>query len=202
VGLITSAALERVTHILRESAGVKTQIIASPAVLQAIVRAAEAMVQALVQGNKLLFFGNGGSAADAQHLTAEFTGRFVAKGRRPLPAMSLTANTSSLTAIANDFAFEDIFARQLQALGQSGDVAIGISTSGRSPNVLKAVTVAKAARVTTIGLTGGDGGPLRSAADIVVVVPSHDTQRIQEAHIVIGHVWCELVEHAYLAQSR
>ena len=181
---------------------VKEQICTTPAVIDAVVRSADAMVRALLAGNKLLFFGNGGSAADAQHLTAEFTGRFLAKGRKPLPAVALTANTSALTAIGNDFAFDQVFEREVQALGRAGDVAIGISTSGNSPNVLKALAAAKAARLVTIGLTGRDGGAMKSSVDIAVVVPSDDTQRIQESHITIGHIWCELVENAYLAHAR
>ena len=192
-------AVAQVQQTLRASAAVKERICNAPEVLAAVVAAAEAMTQALIKGNKLLFFGNGGSAADAQHVTAEFTGRFLAKGRKPLAAVALTANTSSLTAIGNDFSFDDVFAREMQALGQPGDVAIGISTSGRSANVLKAFAAAKAARVITIGLTGRDGGLMKTAADIAVIVPSDDTQRIQESHIAIGHIWCELVENAYLA---
>ena len=200
--LITAQATTQIQQTLRASAAVKERICTTPEVLAAIVRSAEMMTQALVNGKKLLFCGNGGSAADAQHLTAEFTGRFLAKGRRPLPAMALTANTSAITAIGNDFSFDDIFAREVQALAQPGDVVIGISTSGRSPNVLKAIEAAKAARATTVGLTGRDGGALKTLADVAVVIPSDDTQRIQESHIAIGHVWCELIEHAYLAHAR
>ena len=200
--LVKADATERVRQTLRESAAVKDRICRSPEVLAAVVAAAEAMTQALLNGHKLLFFGNGGSAADAQHLTAEFTGRFMAKGRKPLAAVCLTANTSSLTAIGNDFSFDEVFAREVQALGQPGDIAVGISTSGRSANVLKAFAAAKAARVMTIGLTGRDGGLMTSASDIAVIVPSDDTQRIQESHIAIGHAWCELVENAYLAHTR
>ena len=202
MSLVGEDANERVKRRLHESAVVKEQICANLGVLERIVRVAETMTQALLAGNKLLFFGNGGSAADAQHLAAEFTGRFVAKGRQPLAAVALTANTSSLTAIGNDFAFDQVFERELQALGRAGDVAIGISTSGNSPNVLKALAAAKAARLTTVGLTGRDGGAMKMAVDIAVIVPSNDTQRIQESHIAIGHVWCELVENAYLAHAR
>src|SRR3989338_4240869 len=143
VSLVSPQASEQVKRTLRASAAVKEKICASQATVEMIVRAAEAMAQALVNGKKLLFFGNGGSAADAQHLAAEFTGRFLAKGRKPLAAVALTANTSSLTAVGNDFSFDDVFLREVQALGQPGDVAIGISTSGQSANVLKALQVAK-----------------------------------------------------------
>ena len=199
---IPPQADDQVRQTLQASAAVKERIAGSPAVVQSIVAAAEAMVQALLRGHKLLFFGNGGSAADAQHISAELTGRFLAQGRKPLAAMALTANTSSLTAIGNDFSFDDIFAREVQALGQAGDVAIGITTSGRSANVLKALEAARAARLTTVGLAGRDGGLIKSAVDIAVIVPSDDTQRIQESHIAIGHIWCELVENAYLAHAR
>lgn len=197
---MVEAAQALVIKTLRASAAVKEQICGAPGIVERIVAAAEAMTRALLKGHKLLFFGNGGSAADAQHLAAELTGRFITQGRPPLAAVSLTTNSSSLTAIGNDFSFEEVFARELQALGQSGDVAIGISTSGRSANVLRAVDVARKLRMTTVGLTGRDGGQLKDAVEIAVVVPSDDTQRIQESHIAIGHIWCELIEHAYLKQ--
>ena len=202
MGVLEHDAATLIQRTLRDSAAVKQQIVDSPAIIETIVRAADAMARAIFDGKKLLFFGNGGSAADAQHLTAEFTGRFMAQGRKPLAAVALTANTSSLTAIGNDFTFDEVFSREVQALGNPGDVAIGISTSGNSPNVLKALEAAKANRLTTIGLTGRDGGRMKALVDIAVIVPSKDTQRIQESHIAIGHAWCELVEHAYLARAR
>lgn len=160
-----------------------------------IERAAELMTATLRRGRKLLLMGNGGSAADCQHLAAEFTGRFQHE-RRPLAALSLTTDTSALTCIGNDYGFEQVFARQLRGLAQPGDCAIGISTSGHSPNVLRALEAARAMGLTTIGLSGRDGGEMRALCDLCLVVPHADTARIQEAHIFIGHSWCALVEQA------
>ena len=145
-------------------------------------------------GNKLFFFGNGGSAADAQHLAAEFVNRYI-MDRPPLPAIALTTDTSILTSISNDFSFSEVFAKQLKALGKEGDVALGISTSGTSPNIIKAFEVAKEMGMKTIALTGNDGGSLVKIADVSLVVPSSSTPRIQEVHILTGHILCELVEH-------
>jgi len=158
-----------------------------------IVDVANLICRALESGRKLLLFGNGGSAADAQHIAAEFVGRFVHE-RRALAALALTTNTSILTAVANDYGYEQVFARQIQAMGKAGDLAIGISTSGNSGNVCVAATVAKAMGLTTIGLTGCDGGLLASIVDCHLNVPSRNTARIQEVHILIGHILCELVE--------
>lgn len=145
-------------------------------------------------GNKLFFFGNGGSAADAQHLAAEFINRYV-MDRPPLPAIALTTDTSILTSISNDFAFNEVFAKQIRALGQKGDVAIGISTSGTSANIIKAFEVAKEMEIKTVALTGNDGGVLAKMADITLIVSSTSTPRIQETHILVGHILCEMVEH-------
>ena len=145
-------------------------------------------------GNKLFFFGNGGSAADAQHLAAEFVNRYI-MDRPPLPAIALTTDTSILTSVSNDFSFSEVFAKQLKALGREGDVAVGISTSGTSPNIIKAFEVAKEMEMKTIALTGNDGGALTKIADFSLIVPSASTPRIQEVHILIGHILCELVEH-------
>ena len=145
-------------------------------------------------GNKLFFFGNGGSAADAQHLAAEFVNRYV-MDRPPLPAIALTTDASVLTSVSNDFAFNEIFAKQIRALGKERDVAIGITTSGNSPNVVKAFEVAKEMGIKTIALTGNDGGIIGKMADFPLIVPSTSTPRIQEAHILIGHIICEMVEH-------
>ena len=149
---------------------------------------------ALRGGRKLLLFGNGGSAADAQHIAAEFVGRFL-RERRPLPAIALTTDTSALTAIGNDYGFDDVFARQVRALGVRGDVALAISTSGRSPNVLRAVEAARDGGLKVVALTGGDGGALAAAADVSLRVSASTlSARIQETHILIGHVICELVD--------
>src|SRR5215470_5085461 len=150
-----------------------------------VIQSALQIVESLRQGGKVLFFGNGGSAADAQHLAAEFTGRYL-KERRALPALALHANTSSLTAIGNDYGFDFVFARQMEALGRKGDVAVGISTSGNSPNVLRALQVAREKSIFTIALTGASGGKMKQAVDCAICIPSEETPRIQECHILAG----------------
>jgi D-sedoheptulose 7-phosphate isomerase len=160
---------------------------------QTIVQAASIITSCLQSGGKLLLFGNGGSAADAQHLAAEFVGRFLLE-RRALPAIALTTDSSILTAVGNDYGFEQVFARQIQALGRPGDIAIGISTSGNSPNVLEAMKTARSQGLRTIGLSGKDGRALAQAVDIAIVVSSDNTAQVQECHIAIGHLLCELTE--------
>jgi D-sedoheptulose 7-phosphate isomerase len=155
--------------------------------------------EALRAGNKILLCGNGGSAADAQHIAAELVGRYE-RPRKPFPAVSLTTDTSALTALSNDYGYEEVFARQVAALANAGDVLIAISTSGKSPNIVKAAEKAKAIGCKTIGLTGCSGEPLASHCDLAIVVPSERTSRVQEAHITIGHLWCEMVD-ANLANS-
>jgi D-sedoheptulose 7-phosphate isomerase len=158
-----------------------------------IVKAALLIANCLQFGNKLLLFGNGGSAADAQHLAAEFVGRFV-RERAGLPAIALTTDSSILTAVGNDYGFEQVFSRQIEALGRPNDVAIGISTSGNSPNVIEGVKQASKQKLKTIGLTGKDGGAIAKCVDLSIVVACANTARIQECHITIGHILCELVE--------
>jgi D-sedoheptulose 7-phosphate isomerase len=165
-----------------------------------IAQAGDLFVESLRAGGKLLFFGNGGSAADAQHLAAEFVGRYVAE-RAPLPAIALTTDSSVLTAIGNDYGFDQVFVRQIRALGRRGDVAIAISTSGRSPNVILGIEAAREAGLATIALTGGDGGNLATIVDVAIVVPSTTTARIQECHIAIGHVLCEYVDGELLGKD-
>lgn len=155
--------------------------------------AVEAIIKSLRDRGKILLCGNGGSAADCQHIAAEFTGRFV-KDRPPISAISLTTDTSALTCISNDYSYVDIFSRQLNALGRNGDCLIAISTSGNSENILKAVNEARKIGIFTIGLLGRDGGRLASICDLPLIVPSSVTARIQEAHILIGHSICEMVE--------
>jgi D-sedoheptulose 7-phosphate isomerase len=164
-----------------------------------LVAIADQLVQALRRGNKVLLFGNGGSAADAQHIACELAGRF-SLDREPLPAIALTANTSSLTAIANDYGYEVVFARQLRGLVKKGDIVIGISTSGNSANVLLAIEEANRRGAVTIALTG-QGGKLKELAHYVLSVPSTSTPRIQEAHITIGHIICHLVEEELFGQG-
>ena len=163
-----------------------------------IEQAAVLMADTLRAGRKIMLMGNGGSAADCQHLAAEFTGRFQQE-RRPLAALALTTDTSALTCIGNDYGFEHVFERQLAGLGQPGDCAVGISTSGSSPNVLRALERARTLGLTTVGLSGRDGGPMAALCDVCVVVPHPDTARIQEAHIFIGHCWCGMVEQSLAA---
>jgi len=158
-----------------------------------IESAADLIERTLRNGRKLMICGNGGSAADSQHLAAEFTGRFV-KDRKPLAGLALTTNTSALTSVANDYSFEEVFSRQVTGLGQTGDCLLAISTSGNSPNVIRAVDAARAIGIKTIGLLGREGGQLRGKCDIAIVVSSHTTARIQEAHIFIGHTLCSMVE--------
>jgi len=161
--------------------------------LNDIERSGRMICDALQSGRKILLCGNGGSAADAQHIAAELVGRYE-KARRSFPAIALTTDTSALTALSNDFGFEDVFARQVMGLAQSGDVLIAISTSGRSPNILNAVARARDAGCRTIALTGAGAEPLASACDVAVIVTATRTSRVQEAHITIGHLWCEMVD--------
>ena len=158
-----------------------------------LAETAEVIAHIFRTGRKVLLFGNGGSAADAQHIAAEFVGRCTLE-RHPLPAISLSTDTSALTALANDYGFEQIFARQIEALAQPGDAAIAISTSGNSPNVLRAIEAARARNLYTIGLTGDGGGKMKDLVEVVFRVPSSYTPRIQETHIMIGHILCELVD--------
>jgi D-sedoheptulose 7-phosphate isomerase len=168
--------------------------------LEAVVAAAAAMTRAVTTGRKVLAFGNGGSASDAEHLVAELVGRFEGE-RQALAGIALTANSSVLTAIGNDYGYENVFTRQIEGLGREGDVAFGISTSGRSPNVLAALTAAKARGMTTIALTGRDGGPIGAAADIHVNVAEASTPRVQEVHRTAIHAMCTLVEQSLKAKS-
>jgi D-sedoheptulose 7-phosphate isomerase len=157
-------------------------------------RAVDLVAKALGGGHKLLLFGNGGSAADAQHIASEFVGRMT-RDRRALPAIALTTDTSALTAISNDYGYDEVFARQVQALGRAGDVALALSTSGNSPNVLRAVSACRSLGMRVVGLTGGDGGALAGQVDVSLrVSASRLSPRVQETHILVGHVLCELVE--------
>ena len=163
--------------------------------LSEIEAAGKLIWEALKSGKKILLCGNGGSAADAQHIAAELVGRYEQQ-RRAFPAISLTTDTSALTAVSNDYGYEEVFARQVEALAVAGDVLIAISTSGKSPSVVKAADQARARGCKTIALTGCSGEPLTSHCDLAVVVPSDRTSRVQEAHITIGHLWCEMVDRA------
>lgn len=186
----TSAAVQ-IRQLLSDSIQTKQRVLET--LVPEIERVAQLLIESLEAGHKILIFGNGGSAADSQHIAAELVGKLMVK-RRALPAIALTTDTSNLTALGNDFGYDSIFQRQLEALGQPGDVAIGISTSGRSPNVLAAVRTAREKGLKTVAFTGGNGGALADEADHVLLVPSDSTQRIQESHITIGHIVCELIE--------
>jgi D-sedoheptulose 7-phosphate isomerase len=187
-----------IEHFVAESLRVKSEFFQSNAAL--IGQTAEKMARALGDGRKVLLFGNGGSAADAQHIAAEFVGRFI-PDRKALPAVSLSTDTSALTAIANDYGYSAVFSRQVQALGNAGDIAIGISTSGNSPSVLEALDVARAMGMLTIGFTGQDGGKLNGRTDVLFCVPSRMTPRIQETHITLGHVLCELIDRELFPEA-
>jgi D-sedoheptulose 7-phosphate isomerase len=164
-----------------------------------ISKAAGVMIDCIKKGGKIMFAGNGGSAADSQHLAAELIGRFM-KERNPIAGIALTTNTSIISAVANDYAYDDIFSRQVEGLGRPGDVFFGISTSGNSPNILKAMEAAKSGRIITIGLTGNGGGKMAHAVDCLIDVPYEGkSARIQEVHILIGHILCELIEDAVLS---
>jgi D-sedoheptulose 7-phosphate isomerase len=182
---------EEIAQIFRESADLKLRFIRQNADL--LIQVVRMIVEAFKGGNKVLLFGNGGSAADAQHIAAEFVNRFLIE-RPPLPALALSTDTSVLTSISNDYGYVDSFAKQIKALGKQGDVAIGISTSGSAANVIKAVKVAKEMGLKTVGLAGNDGGELAKGVDIALIVASPVTPRIQEVHITIGHVLCEMVD--------
>jgi D-sedoheptulose 7-phosphate isomerase len=178
---------------IQESLKVKQALLDDKDILSLIATVSKQFVSALSRGNKILLFGNGGSAADAQHIAAEFVGRFQME-RTPLPALALTVNTSALTGIGNDYSFENVFARQVEALGREGDIAVGISTSGKSPNVLKALATAKAKGLITIALTGREGRMLKEVARYCICVPADSTPRIQEAHVLIGHILSQITE--------
>ncbi len=185
---------------IRDCTALMQRLLESSAYLSAVVKVADAMTKCLRSGNKILFFGNGGSAADAQHLAAELSGRFL-KERKSLSGWALTTNSSVLTAIGNDYSFDDVFARQIQGIGSPEDVAFAISTSGNSPNVMRAVKVARERKLVTVGLTGKTGGKLRGVVDHCICIPSDQTPRIQEAHILTGHIVCELIEEGLFEQE-
>jgi len=193
---MTAAAMTGIIRAtLRETAALHAEL--PEAQVTSIARAAERMIDALKRGRKIIWFGNGGSATQSQHMAGEFVGRFQ-RERRSLPSISLTENMASVTAIGNDYAFDQLFSRQLEGLGQAGDVAVGLSTSGNSPNVVKALQAAKSIGIGTIGLTGQSGGQMRSLCDLCICVPSTVTARVQEVHLTIGHLLCGLVEDALL----
>lgn len=187
---------DQIKNIIEASVAVKQQVAADPVMLDKIASISDLLTTRLQAGNKILFCGNGGSAADAQHLAAEFSGRFYTD-RKALPAEALHCNTSYLTAVANDYSYDVVYARLVDGIGNSGDVLIGLSTSGNSANIIKAFEAAHQKGMTTIGFTGITGGKMKNQSDILINVPSMDTPRIQESHMLIGHIICQLVEEKY-----
>ena len=191
---------EQIKHIISESIAVKQQLLNDETIIAKLDAVTNIMVTAFKNGKKVLFCGNGGSAADAQHLAAEFSGRFYLD-REALPAEALHVNTSYLTAIANDYSYEVAYARLIKGIAHAGDVLVGLSTSGNSPNIIAAFKAAKEKGMITVGFTGESGGKLKELSDHLFNVPSTDTPRIQESHIMLGHIICQLVEERYFATN-
>jgi D-sedoheptulose 7-phosphate isomerase len=184
---------QKISSIINESIKVKQTLLGDVNLIAQIDTVVKVITTAFQNGNSVYFAGNGGSAADAQHLAAEFSGRFY-KDRKALPSEALHCNTSYLTAVANDYSYEVIYARLIEGITKPGDVLVGISTSGNSGNIVKAFEMAKTKQVVTIGFTGDKGGKMKEISDYLINVPSNDTPRIQESHILVGHIICELVE--------
>lgn len=184
---------KRIKEIIEASIDTKSKILADQTLQKTVADCVSIITASFKNGNKVLFCGNGGSAADAQHLAAEFSGRFY-KDRKALPSEALHCNTSYLTAVANDYSYDVIYSRLLEGVGAKGDVLVGLSTSGNSKNILNAFAVAKSMGITTIAFTGESGGKMKDVCDYLINVPSTDTPRIQESHIMLGHIVCELVE--------
>lgn len=190
--------MEKIKKIIQASIDVKKNVLENETLIQTTASIVDVMVDALKKGNYIYFCGNGGSAADAQHLAAELSGRFYTN-RHALRAEALHCNTSYLTAVANDYSFDMIYARLIEGIGDAGDILVGLSTSGNSENIIKAFDVAKSKNMITIGFTGETGGRMKTISDYLINIPSTDTPRIQESHILIGHVVCQLVEEKYFA---
>jgi len=187
---------EKIKDLIQASIDVKQGVLQDQALVETVDRCVALIVTAFRNGNKVLFCGNGGSAADAQHLAAEFSGRFYTD-RDALPAEALHVNTSYITAVANDYSYDVVYSRMIKGIGNAGDVLIGLSTSGNSNNIIKAFEMAKEKEMITIGFTGITGGKLKDLSDHLLNVPSNDTPRIQESHILLGHIICQLVEERY-----
>jgi D-sedoheptulose 7-phosphate isomerase len=197
---VTEARISQIKRSIQQNLALKQALLQDKGLLDMVDAVAEEFVTALRAGRKILLFGNGGSAADAQHIAAEFMGRFQLE-RAPLPALALTVDSSTLTGIGNDYGYENVFARQVMALGSERDVAVGISTSGKSPSVLRGLDAARAKGLVSVGLTGKNGGLLSESAEYCVCIPSDVTTRIQETHILIGHIICEIVEAELTARN-
>jgi len=192
--------MEKIKTIIANSINVKNKILADDKLLQIVKDCVSVIVTAFQKGNKVLFCGNGGSAADAQHLAAEFSGRFYID-RNALPAEALHCNTSYITAVGNDYGYDVIYSRMIKGIGNKGDVLVGLSTSGNSKNIISAFETAKEKEMITIAFTGESGGKLKKLSDFLINVPSDDTPRTQESHIMLGHIICQLVEEIYFAET-
>lgn len=192
--------MEKIAKIISDSIAVKQLILQNSSLLATTGQIASLMVSALKNGNRIYFCGNGGSAADAQHLAAEFSGRFYTD-REALPAEALHCNTSYLTAVANDYSYDVVYARLIKGIGTKGDFLVGLSTSGNSGNIVKAFEVAREKGIITVGFTGDTGGKMKELSDYLINVPSKDTPRIQESHIMLGHIICQLVEEQYFNKN-
>ncbi len=190
--------MEKIKNIIQASIDVKQQVLQSQELLTTVSKVVEVITFSLKSGGRIYFCGNGGSAADAQHLAAEFSGRFYTD-RKALPAEALHCNTSYLTAVGNDYGFDLVYSRLIDGIGNKGDVLIGLSTSGNSANIVKAFEVAKQKGMITVGFTGSAGGAMKPLCDHLINIPSKDTPRIQESHIMIGHIICQLVEENYFS---
>ena len=191
---------DKIRKIISESVEVKNKLLETESILQLVDEIASRMVKALKNGNRIYFCGNGGSAADAQHLAAEFSGRFYID-RDALPAEALHCNTSYITAVGNDYGYDLVYARLIKGIGNKGDFLVGLSTSGNSVNIIKAFEVAREKGIVTVGFTGESGGKMKELSDYLLNVPSSNTPRIQESHIMLGHIICQLVEEQYFGES-
>lgn len=191
---------EKIKDIIKASISVKQLVLADPQISKTVEAVIDIVVKAFKAGNKVLFCGNGGSAADAQHLAAEFSGRFYTD-RDALPSEALHVNTSYLTAVANDYSYDVVYSRMIKGIGRKGDVLVGLSTSGNSKNIVLAFEQAKENGMITVGFTGATGGKMKASSDYLINVPSTDTPRIQESHIMLGHIICQLVEEVYFKES-
>ena len=192
--------MEKIKDIIKASINVKQQVLENEELLSTVEAVVDAITSSLRNGGRIYFCGNGGSAADAQHLAAEFSGRFYTD-RKALPAEALHCNTSYMTAVANDYSYDVVYARLIEGIANKGDVLVGLSTSGNSGNILKAFEVAKDKGVITVGFTGLSGGAMKSLSDYLINIPTTDTPRIQESHIMIGHIICQLVEEKIFAAN-
>jgi D-sedoheptulose 7-phosphate isomerase len=192
--------MEKIKKIIQSSIDVKQQVLQNEELLSTVQKIVGTITTSLQSGGRIYLCGNGGSAADAQHLAAEFSGRFYTD-RKALPAEALHCNTSYLTAVANDYSYDVVYARLIDGIANKGDVLVGLSTSGNSGNIIKAFEVARQKGIATVGFTGLSGGSMKSLSDYLINVPSTDTPRIQESHILIGHIICQLVEEKYFASN-